>query len=548
VTGKGASYRQEPASTRTVMLDMKAKYKDLEIPIRIFATSDQYPGILPRNYFQVGLHYRWLQFDYGDLNPSLDQLVVSGVRVTGLGMKIRIKKNTIQAFYGDMVRNGIEGSLNTYKPGSGYIPTGRVNDSQYISPGVYKRWMAAMRFQVVSTDETIHVGLTAMKAKDEVNSIKYGLMPKDNIAIGLDASVNVFKKRVTISGGMAGSILTNDISYGPLNKQLVNSAFNLGIKYDFDKLKDLIVINSSTLPGSSKGIDDAMAFYAQIIHTKGSHSFNIDYRSYGPSYYSLGNPYLRNNYKGVSVTERFGMLKRKLGFSLNYQNYVNNLNSALAFNVNTTVYNGSAFVNVSPKIPSIVFSYMRQQRNSLSFNPKIIANVNDRVDYYMANLTYHLPFKGIVQPNIRGTFVVNNREDLINPQYKSNMYNYLAGAGISIINRINLTMDGGRTVITDYQKRELANLFTYSIFGEWQIKPKVIFTSMGISNNKALASLYTPESTRMSYIFRVGARFLKGMGIDVEGGYTPYKEAVSNLNNYDETYVYVRYKYNFSFR
>jgi hypothetical protein len=89
LTGKGEALRQEPSYTRSVSLNMVARNGDAEIPVKIFATSDNRYTLQSNNFFQVGFHNKWLEIDAGDLNPNLDRLVLSGVRIRGASLKLK---------------------------------------------------------------------------------------------------------------------------------------------------------------------------------------------------------------------------------------------------------------------------------------------------------------------------------------------------------------------------------------------------------------------------------------------------------------------------
>ncbi len=545
------SFRQEPSATRAISVDMKLKHKSLEIPIKFFNTSDNVTSFYqPRNYFQIGLHYKNFEIDYGDMNPSLDQLIVSGIRVNGFHLKLKLGNNSLQTYYGNMVQNSIEGSVNIYTPGSGYIPPTLYFDNKdsslkYITPGVYKRWMAAGRYEFrQKRKDCFAFGITGFKATDVVKSIHYGFQPKDNIVGGLDFSVKLFKKTVILSGEIAASAITNDISYGVLNTAKLDSAFNTEIAFNANDYYPYFTINSSTLPGRLNNANEALAITSKLIFNKNNNSFNVEYKSYGPSFYSLGNPYLRNNYTGISVGDRIRLWKNKFMVNVNYQHYTNNLNNTLPMLVATNAFNGSFTINISPKVPTIFFNYLQQQRNGESNLKTSISSVNDFVYYYLTSINY--PFKFLQHEHgLRANFTVNERKDEINIQSRSLMYNYMIGYNTSI-NKFTVSIDGGQTIIQDYQDNKIANIFSYAAIIDWKIIPKKLFTGFSISNNRNLASTLSPSSSRMSYIYKIGYRFAQGMGLDAEGGYTPYTDYNTAINNFDEKYVYIRYTYDFN--
>src|SRR5207237_2710421 len=137
-----------------------AKYKNAEIPVRMYMTSDNKYTSEPVNFYQVGFHNKRIELDAGDLNPNFDNLVLTGIRVRGAKLKLKVGKSSFQVLYGDMVHNPVEGSLAKYLPGTGLYPTTFANDSQYVSSGIYKRWMLGGRAEIVSRSENLKLGFT----------------------------------------------------------------------------------------------------------------------------------------------------------------------------------------------------------------------------------------------------------------------------------------------------------------------------------------------------------------------------------------------------
>ena len=79
--------------------------------------------------------------------------------------------------------------------------------------------MYGARMELGSPKDDIRVNASVFKAKDEVGSIQYGLAPKDNLVGGLDVVVKSFHKKLVVKAGAAMSILTTDITAGPITKR-----------------------------------------------------------------------------------------------------------------------------------------------------------------------------------------------------------------------------------------------------------------------------------------------------------------------------------------
>lgn len=541
ISGSGKNLRQEPSYTRSVSLDMQIRYKNAVMPVKIFTTSDNRFTTQTQNYYQAGFHNKWLELDVGDMNPAIDRLVLTGIRMRGVRVALRLKNSSLQFFYGNM-NDAYEGRLEKYISGIGVLPTNLISDSVFIVSGTYKRRMMALRLEFGSRNGNIKVGLNALKVKDAVNSITYGLQPKDNFAGGGDVSLKFFKKKLVVNAGIAASIITNDISYGVLDPKHFDSLYNIRIHFDPQRIEKLIIVNTSTIPTYS-GNRDFLAWYSQLTYTNSFQSFNAEYRRNGGLYTSLGNPFLRNNYDGFSVSERIHLLKRKISVTGNYQQFSNNLNAAFASRVYTDIFNGSFFMNLGSKVPTLFISYLQQGRDSRNLVKNTPA-LKDRIQNLSASLNTNLGAKQF-NNSLRATFNYNERNDLLRAETKIVLYNYMAGWGLSWGKQYSLNADAGKLIIQDNDRDKISDVFSYSVVAQWKTVNQKVYASGSVANNRILATLFSTPSTRLAVSVRTGFKFLKGMALDLEGGIQPYRESYSVINDFTEKYIYVRYTYNF---
>ena len=545
ITGiHGDSLRQEPAHTRTVNIDAVASYKNMEIPLKIFATTDNVPGIQSMNYFQVGFRNKWLDIAAGDLNPTFDQLILAGVRVQGVGVKLKSHLSSIQFYYGDMT-NPVSGILQPYVPGTGVIPTnvipvpGYTDSFKYVVPGVYKRTMIAARAELGSIRDDIKLGFTAFKAKDDTNSIQNGLLPKDNVAGGIDVTVKALHKKLVVKFGAAMSILTNDISGGTISLDTLKQSYHVDPPFDPMKFRNIIILNASTLPANISPAFNDMASFATLSYTTKIQTLTIEAKDIGPLYYSLGNPFLLNDYQGVTAGERFSLFKKKVNIGLGYQFYSNDLDSTTYAKVYTQGLNGNLMVNPGAKWPNFSFNYLSLSRNGTSYVPDI-PNVADNLTTYVFNVNYSVKFR-----EIKHTFrvIVNicNRNDQINPQNYYASRNVMLGIGETVSKQLSISADVGKTIMTGYENSNISGMLVYNASIDWQIKPGKYFTSFAVSNNQTLVTPFSDPTFRFSFIGRFGYRFYKGMGLNFECGYQPFIDQTYSSLSYNEVYGYLRY-------
>ena len=543
LNGSGQALRQEPIYTRTLSFQALARCNNAQIPIRFFTTTDNYSQIQNRDFFQVGFVNKWMDISYGDINPMMDRLVLSGVRMRGVKAKLMAGGSSVQLYYGEM-NSAVEGSVHKYVPGSGYIPPNFINDSVYKIPGTYKRMMMAGRFELGNKREHIKWGIHAFKAKDDINSIQHGLAPKDNIAAGSDLTFKLFKRSLVISFGAAVSAITNDISYGVANKAQIDTTFNTHLPYDPADYKDYLIMNSSTVPIIPKNFDYG-AYFGSLAFTNKVQSFSLEYRRNGPQFFSLGNPLLRNNYEGYVVGERIWFWRKRLMLNGNYQDFSNDLNQSLIATMKTNIINGSMFFTYKNNWPNLVVNYMVQNRNAK--NAVIsLATVDDRMEIFLTNLNYSKKFWGI-NHNFRLIYNQTKREDYIRPESATRFYNAMFGLTENFTDFFYLSLDAGKTMVYNYSNQFVSDINTYNGSLNWQNK-KGIRTSISMANSINWATVYTNQTQRFSVIARFGFKFFRTMGIDMEYGYQPFKDETNSINNYQEQYGYIRYTYDFDFR
>jgi hypothetical protein len=539
--GEGALLRQEPAFTRTISADVTLNKGDLHIPIRYFNTSDNRFGMQSRNFFQVGLHYKWLNIDYGDINPNMDRLILSGVRMRGVGVKLKAGKSSITYFQGSL-NNSIEGNIANYANGEGFIPTNIINDSQYLLPGTYQRNMLATRLELVGRKDNFRLGLNAFKAKDDTASIKNGVLPKDNVAAGADLVIRLFKKSVALSGGVATSVVTNDISYGVIDPLQVDTTFGIKLGFDPAKYQNIIIINASTVP-TVFNTTDVLAYYGTFSINNRFQNFTAEYRHNGGAYQSLGNPFLRRNYKGYTLTERFGLFKRKLNFNFNYQNYSNNLNQSLPALLQTEVMAGGLMISIKPKLPSLSLNYQVQNRNSMS-TISVLPSVKDRVITSSLYLFYSTRFWSI-KHDFRAFYSKNERKDLIQNNSGNTFENYLFGLTENFTDRFSINVDYGQSNMVDYFGKSINTIQTLGVLLNAELQKQKFFLNAGVNQNKSRLGSTGGEQTRMGYTLRLQYYIIPSIILETEGGYIPFRDMLESRYNYQEKYVYVRLSYLF---
>ena len=542
LSGSGQNLRQEPGYTRTFNMDATASYKDMAIPIKIFATSDDRFLTQSPDFFQIGFRKKWFELTAGDMNPVFDRLVLNGVRVRGAGLTLKGKNNMLKVVYGVM-NQPIQGVLQVATPSSGILLTnlapGANNFDTVIAPGVYKRIMTAGRYETWNKKDNFRFGMSVMKAKDDTASIHYGVAPKENLVTGMDFALKLFHHAVSLQSGIAASLFTNDISTGPVSGKSLDTAYKVSLPFDPESVRNIMILNASSTP-LNPGNFDYTSMYSSLNYSNKYQTFTVDYKKNGALYTSLGNPFLQSNYAGVQVGERFSLFKKKLGFSFGYSNFSTNQNMESYSTINTQAVNGNIAFNPGNNLPSLLLSYMNQTRNGNADSVIGLPGTNDQLNNYLFNISLTRKFWHL-NHRFRMVININDRKDFALPQNSFNSVNWLLGISENFATKFTVNADGGKTLITNPANGNISNIAVYNLTVDWQIRPQHYFTSLSVSNNKTYFTPYSDQSYRLSVIYRFGYRFAHGMGVDLEGGYQPFTDQTNSLNSYSELYGYIRY-------
>jgi hypothetical protein len=550
LTGSGRGLRQEPDYTRTIGVNLSPRYKEMQLSIKYFNVSNHpgfdkfYDATQNQNFFQIGFQNESLDLAYGDINPSMDKLILTGVRLKGYKVKLHAEEGFLEVFYGDM-SPAIEGSTIKYSRGDGSIPPNLVNDSTAMVPGNYRRTLAAVRFEKSSSRDTYKFGINALKIKDDVESIIYGVAPKDNVAASFDLGLRLFKKTLAMNLGIAASAITNDITNGPITKAFADSTFNIDLPFNPLDHERQLVLNSSTVPINPFKFS-YLAYYGQMSFTEKFHSTSLEYTNNGPNFYSLGNPFLRNNYKGFNASEKVSLWKRRINLYLNYQNYKNNINQTLVSDISTSMYNATLFFNYGSKLPTVMFNYMFQNRNSENGIVNS-ATLKDQLQFYTLNINYYKTFWKM-DHNFRLLYTAITRDDLLRVENKTSFSNIMLGIGERFYKTFSLSIDGGKTLVYDAGKKKLSDFNSYSGTLDWRNKSQKFHASFSATNNTTIATILSNQTSRVSLVVRSGIKFWHRMALDLEYGYQPFHDTTTPENNYGEQYFYARYSFDIDTR
>ena len=399
------------------------------------------PAVQPQNRFNIFAMTDWLRLEYGDAYPRFPSLMVSGKRVRGFTGSLTTGVVNLDVSIGETSR-GIEGIIDsiavvdtsTSGPPSGNAKLLRDTTYAFFDGGTFKRNFLAVRASFGSYDEGTQFGLGFVKAKDDVNSIIYGVLPEENLVLGSDVRVAFDDERFKWETQAALSLVNADISGGSFTQ----ADYDNFKAQDPDAGKQLesvgkiaekfITINEYLKPTNpvGKGLPSVSLESSLTLNYFNNYLSGMFFRR-GASYESFGNDFLPTDIQGFLITDRIRMFDNRAYLSLSYEAKSDNVSDTKEGTTDYGYFNSS--LTVTPKdFPAFTLGYGFNNRVadytvlsgdsvSLSQESKFADDITNR--FYIGS-NHDFTAMGYLQ-NLAFTLSIANKED--KSIYKANQNN-----------------------------------------------------------------------------------------------------------------------------
>lgn len=305
----------------------------------------------PVNRYRADLRGPWLSLALGDVNPTLQEMILDGRHVRGGEAELRAGPFRLDLTAGRTGR-AIPGALDPLDP------------TLLRRPGTYGQNLWAVRPSVGAGDR-FRVGLTLMNIRDDVESIPLlrtepaaldsstlaaNPAPRDNLVGGLDVVLRLAGGRFTARYDGAASLLARDITDQPRTRAELDSVFEtLGADapgVDPGDWRRFIILNGSLLP-LEPNRRTSLAHQLRTTLRAGAHTLSAEWRSVGMDYYTLGSPGLQRDLRGWKLRDSFSLPGDALFVTAGVEQDHDNLDgSALA-----TTTNRGAFATLTWQAP-----------------------------------------------------------------------------------------------------------------------------------------------------------------------------------------------------
>jgi len=341
-------------------LNFTGDLEDWRLQGSLFITSDEYADRQPQNRFFLGVESAWLQLSYGDTYPSFPTLIMTGKRLRGVNSSLRLGDFNVDVAAGQTVRR-VEGSLlqtisidslaaeQLRDPGAAFAPIDSTTWGKFRF-GTYARDLFVVRPSFGSASAS-QFGLTFLKGKDDLSSIRFGVRPQENFLVGADFITRFDNRRIELSGQGVFSAYNTDISSGSFTDAYIDSVYpgTAGeIKTARDILQHFITVNDNLRP-LSLSQPSTTAYELSALLNYLDNSLRLTYLFRGSNYTSFGQTFLRTDIRGFNISDRVRLVENQVLLSLTYERLRDNTSQTKI--ATTTFSNVNVALSYYPRIP-----------------------------------------------------------------------------------------------------------------------------------------------------------------------------------------------------
>ncbi len=427
-------------------------------------------------------------FEVGKCRPNYSNLTLKGISVSGVNIEFTPGK-----FYAAFSTGKVKRLI---KPSEITRPT-------------FKQKLLFGKIGVGKKRET-HLYLTFMRVEDEVNSLAsspeidtFNVKPQSNFVLGTEGKLLFFKKKFTVEGEVAVSMLTRNVQSAELDIEgvpswllnLVEPNVSSSVDYAYN-VKSTLKLKTTKLSGGVKMI--------------------------GAGCTTLGNPNLINDrltYDG-RIDQTFA--KRKISLSAYFRQSKDNLIDWKKSTATTTAYGIIAGFRFK-KIPYLQISYTPtlQKTDSDSLNLK------NSVRIISTSTGYNYPI-GKLKSNTSFSFFYQNTETIIDTI--TNLSKTQTYTLIEVLTfKIPLSIAGGASYNQSEFSGQYRKILSLNLSGTYRAFKKKWKNTLGVKYSNQIDE---QKKVRLFYSSRI--KLWKGSDLDIRIEENIFRDKTQDINNYDE--------------
>ncbi|MCK4313027.1 MAG: hypothetical protein KAW88_09870 [Candidatus Cloacimonetes bacterium] len=318
------------------LLNFKGGHNWLKFKSKLYLSSLETKWAQPVNRYNLGLMVPHFDLIAGDHAPNYGTFQLNSKNIFGFHTNLHFQNFRLLFTSGNSKRvvNGKECD----------------DDDQDYTAGTFKRRTNSLRIEVGNIRSfTLAFGVT--KNKDDIKSLneKYyrkiagvdstlTITPKDNIIVGTDFNLSLFKQRFVWGAEAAMSYYNSNIIDGAMSLEEIEEKLDQEIDFPIDpaEFSDLFIVNEFIEPFTPGWSNLAYKTFIRTFFCK--NFLNISYTTIGSSLNSLSSNYLQKDARIISINDNINFLNNSLSLSLALNLISDNLYDEKDVTTKTTNY------------------------------------------------------------------------------------------------------------------------------------------------------------------------------------------------------------------
>ncbi|HHE40683.1 MAG TPA: hypothetical protein ENL10_04190 [Candidatus Cloacimonetes bacterium] len=375
---------------------------------KVYISSEERSTRQPYNRYSLDFYVPHFNLYLGDHNQIFSNSTIAGKNIRGVGGDLQFGFFKLSSFYGQIQRH-IKGTM--------VLDTIDTAVDTSFTGGYYNRNSLGVRMQF-GKERGFYLSLNALKTKDDMKSEEFAQNPKDNIVVGVDSKLSLFKSRVQLGWEVSASLLNNNIAPGVMTKEDMDS-LDINLPFDPESLENIFIINQFVEPYKLTMSNIAAEGYLRTFFMH--NLLNIRYSYVGGSFHSLANPYLQSDKAGFNIMDNVTLLNNQLTFGLGYHAYNDNIRDTKG----STTYTKGLLVNAGyfpyQKVPSLAFNF-QQTKITNEISDTTLLPINRLNNIATINTSYKLPIR-IFSPTATRFQLSYSFTNTSDKEYESYNYN-----------------------------------------------------------------------------------------------------------------------------
>ena len=449
---------------------------------RVHLTNEEKPERQPQNRFFIGGESPWVKLGYGDTYPELSDFIMSGKRVRGFNGSLMLGPFQLDVVSGAVTRHIASTILSVFPSDS--LAAEQQRDpggsfTLYDSLASVQRW-AKVRYGTFDRNlfvirptfgkEDSRISFSYLKAKDDIESIRYGIRPQENMVVGSDFLISFDRHNIELTGQAAAGFINKDITGGTLSDAQIDSIFN-GDSNDIDPqdvhdlrkyLSNYITVNQNLVPLSLKNTS-SIAYDGGLKVSYGGNTFRLNYFRHGESFQSFGQSFYRADIKGFSVTDRVRMVDNRVLLTAGLERFDDNTAQTKPATTTSTTGNIGVSYLSQTDFPSVTVGYLLAANENPVPADSLYA-VDDHTNRFLIQLNRRFKYKGEHSASLG--FSTSSRDDLTRTNLDTRTFSFTLGNAsrftIPLETNVNLSVNSTEYSVADTALRTRKSTFHYT--------------------------------------------------------------------------------------